>query len=135
MAKKPVASKCERQTSPRTSTPRSSRGPEDLHDLAARLTGEAFVRVALPVGEEDEVTGPRRLEDLVQAREVRRAVDEGAHQVAGRPGGLPLVPGVEPRVGVAALGLGQQPLAWIHPASIPRAERFTRPVFVLARAG
>ena len=60
---------------------RARRPTEDLDDLAARLAGEALVRVALPVGEEHEVTGPRRLDHLVQAARSRSRRGSG-----GAPG-------------------------------------------------
>ena len=110
-------------------------GPaEHLGDLAARLAGEPLVGVALPVGEEHQVAGAGGLEPLVQLGEVRRAVDQRADQVALRPGLLAGVAVVEPGGGVAALGLGQQPVARVgHPCTVPRCVRVRQPAGLDAR--
>ena len=59
---------------------------QHLGHLAAGLAGQPLVGVALPVGEQHQVTGARRLQPLVQLGEVRRAVDQRPDQVAGGPG-------------------------------------------------
>ena len=81
-------------------------GPgEHLDDLAALLAGEPLVGVALPVGEEDEVAGPGRLETLEQLGEVGRTVNQRAHQVAVGPGLVAGVRVVERGARVAAIRL------------------------------
>ena len=64
-------------------------GPaEDLGDLAAGVAGQPLVGVALPVGEQHQVT--RLVADrAVQVGEVGRAVDEREHQVVVEPGAVP----------------------------------------------
>ena len=92
-------------------------GPaEHLDDLAPGLAGQALVGVALPVGEEHQVTTTGLLEPVVELGEVGRAVHERAHQVALGPRHLAVVLGVEPGLGVGALRLGQQPVSVVHGA-------------------
>ena len=109
-AEKFSISQCERQISPRTSTPRSSARPSTSTTLLSGLVGQLLVGVACPVGEEDEVSRLRRLDPLEELGEVRRPVDQRPHQVALGPGDLAVVARVEDGLRVGPLGLRQQPV-------------------------
>ena len=92
---------------------------QHLDDLAAGLAGQPLVGVALPVGEEHQVAGTRRLEPLVELGEVGRSVDQGPDAVALRPGPVARVLGVEAGGRVAPLGLGEEPvLGCAHPRTV-----------------
>ena len=58
---------------------------QHLDHLAAGLPDELLVGVALPVGEEDQVARPGRLQRVVQGAEVRRSMDQWTYEVAFRP--------------------------------------------------
>ena len=109
-AVKPSFSQCERQTRPRTSTPRSSARPSTSATSLPGSPGQPLVGVALPVGEEHQVARPGGLEALEQLGEVRRAVDQRPDQVALRPGLAARVRVVEPGAWVPALRPGEQPV-------------------------
>ncbi len=97
------------------------RAGEHLDHLAARLPGELFVAIALPVGEENQVTRRGRLERVVQGAEVRRAVDQRTDVVALRPGPV-TVQVVQPGQRVRPLAPGQQPVSRVdHALSMPHS--------------
>ena len=127
----PMALLCERHTSPRTSTPRSSARPSTSTTSLSAVVGQPLVGVALPVGEEHQVTGPRSRRS---ARTARRSTSPRAP--AGAPGCPPTTPlarvaVVEPRPRVVALALGQQPPGdvegWGHPPTLASVGR-RRPI-------
>ncbi len=102
---------------------------EDLGDLAARLAGEPLVRIALPVGEEDQVAGSGGLDPFVQLGEVRRPVDQRPDQVALGPRLLVRVCFVETGPGIAALLLREQPVGKVdswrrHAPTLPQEAPF-----------
>ena len=72
------------QQRPDLDTP-ARRRRQELSDGRAVLR-HAFVGVAAPVGQEDPVLGPSRLDDLQEAGKVVGAVDPRHHEVAGGPG-------------------------------------------------
>ena len=75
-----------------------------------RIVGELLVRVAAPVGEQDQIARPRLFDALLELGEVGRTVDERPYVVADRPRLLTRMGVVEHRLRVGPLGLGQQPL-------------------------
>lgn len=90
-------------------------GREHVPDLGA-LAGEPFVRVAAPVGEQQQVARaqpPYRGQEL---GEVRGAVHQRPYEVAVGPRPAAGAAVVDPGRGVAAFVGGQQPVARVHGA-------------------
>ena len=98
-------------------------GPsEHLGHLAAGLAGQAFVGVALPVREVDQVALAGRFDPLEQLLEVRLAVDQRANEIACRPRLATAMPRIETRARIAALRGGQEPRKGFvggHAATVP----------------
>ena len=103
--------------------PAGGSATQDGQHLAALLTGELLVGVALPVGEDDDVTGTGRFDAPVQLGEVAHAIDQRPHPVALGPC-LARVGGVEPGLLVAALDGCQEPLGEI--ASVRHSHTMAR---------
>jgi hypothetical protein len=81
-------------------------------DVGDRPTGDgqAFIGVAAPVGEQQQVTGPQGVHRLYEFGEIARSVYQWVHVVAWRPGCLVGVATIQQRRRVAALLRGEQPL-------------------------
>ena len=107
-------STCERHSSPLTRTSRCGCRAEDRADLAAGLAGQPLVGVAAPVGEAQQVAGGQPGDHLGEPAEVRRAVHERPHVVAGGPGRPVGVPAVQRGPRVVPLLRRQEPRVKIH---------------------
>src|SRR5438045_2867126 len=81
---------------------------QHLRHLAARAV-EPLVRVAAPVGEQDQVAPPGPPDRLVQLGKVGIAVDQRPYLVALAEGRTVGVPPIDAGVRVAALLRGEQP--------------------------
>ena len=92
---------------------------EHLSDLRIRGAGEAFVGVAAPVDEHQQVTIAHLRYPVVQLGEVRRAMDERTHQIALGPRHVASMAGVQSGGGVSAFAGSQEPLGGRHTRSLP----------------
>ena len=96
----------------------SGRVGEHLADLAVCGAGQTLVRVTAPVDEHQQVAVAHLGHALVQLREVRRAVDERAHQVALCPGRASGMAGVQPGRAVSPFLRSQEPPCHHHTRSL-----------------
>ena len=85
--------------------------------LRARAV-EPLIRVAPPVGEQQQVAWSHGADAAKQFGEVRGTVQQRAHPVPGGPCSAVVVAGVQPRGGIAALISGEEPPV---KADVPRS--------------
>ena len=95
------------------------RRSEHGSDFGARAAVEALVGVASPVSEHQQVAVAHLRDPAVQLLEVRRAMDQGTHQIALGPRHVAGMAAVKMGRGVAAFARGHEPLCRRQRRSLP----------------